>query len=34
MVKREVMDQFNYLEKILLNTGGWKKQKASVSKGL
>lgn len=30
MVKREVMDQFNYLGKILVNTGGWKKQKASV----
>ena len=30
MVKREVTDQFNCLGKILVNTGGWKKQKASV----
>jgi len=30
MIKRDVIDQCNYLGKILLNTGGWKKQKASV----
>ena len=30
MVKREVIDQFNYLGKILVITWGWKKQKASV----
>ena len=30
MVKWEFIDQFNYLGKILVNTGGWKKQKASV----
>ena len=30
MVKREFIDQFNYLGKILVNTVGWKKQKASV----